>query len=316
MTASLVRAGVRVLAYDRSEAALAKAVAAGAHAAESPQAIGATPGVTAVVSMLPSTEHVQDAYQGPQGLLQAPGGLVPPLLVDCSTILPTASSRLAAHVASAVELAPGVAPLPNARGPVFVDAPVSGGVAGAAAGTLTFMCGGTPSAVEAAAPLLLLMGSRVEHVGGPGAGAAAKVANNLALGVAMAGLSEALALGVAMGLDAAVLARLLNASTARCWAGEVNNPIPGVVPAAPASRGYTGGFNAALMSKDLRLAMSLAAAAGSPLHMGERAAQLYAAVSEEAGGPVDFSAIYKYVYRGGETAEKEQRAAASGGQTS
>ncbi|KAF8057757.1 ywrD [Scenedesmus sp. PABB004] len=298
--ANLLRAGLPVLVYDRDAAAVARLTALGARAAASPQEIAETPGVTAVVSMLPSTEHVEAVYDGPDGLLSARGGLQPALLIDCSTILPTFTAALAARVAAA-PLAPGARRAGAGGGAVLVDAPASGGVPGAVAGTLSFMCGGTEEAVRAATPILQAMGKRVQRLGPPGAGQAAKICNNLAMAIQMAGVAEALALGAALGLDPARLSAVFNASSARCWSSECYNPAPGVMADVPAARGYANGFSAALMAKDLRLALSLAATAPSrpqPLHMGERASQLYSAVVEASPVPVDFSAVYTVVYGG------------------
>lgn len=299
MAANLLKAGLPVLVFDRNPAAVDKLVKLGAKAASSPQELGETPGVTAIMSMLPSTDHVADAYEGPQGLLKAAGGLQPSLLIDSSTILPTYTAELAARIATYSMLAPGARKVAGAPGPVFVDAPVSGGVIGAVAGTLTFMCGGSAAGVRAAKPLLQLMGKAVEHLGDPGAGQVAKICNNLAMAIQMAAVSEALALGAAMGLDPAALSQVFNSSSARCWSSQVYNPVPGVLPDVPSAHEYRGGFNAGFMSKDLRLALQLAGSAKQPLPMGERAAQLYQQVLDASGGePVDFGAIYKFVYNG------------------
>lgn len=301
MAANLLRAGLPVLVFDRNPAAVEKLTRLGAKAASSPQEVGSTPGVTTVITMLPSTEHVADAYEGPQGLLKAEGGLQPSLLIDSSTILPTYTQKLAATIATYTLLAPGARKVPGSDSPVFVDAPVSGGVPGAVAASLTFMCGGSDLAVRAAKPLLSLMGKSVMHLGDPGAGQVAKICNNLAMAIEMAGLSEALALGASMGLDPSKLTEVINTSSARCWASEAYNPVPGVMPDVPASRGYSGGFSAALMAKDLRIAMQLASAASQPLHMGEKAALLYRQVLDATEVPLDFGAIYKYVYHGSDS---------------
>ncbi|KAF6255727.1 NAD binding domain of 6-phosphogluconate dehydrogenase-domain-containing protein [Scenedesmus sp. NREL 46B-D3] len=299
MAANLLKAGLPVLVFDRNPAAVDKLVKLGAKAVGSPQELGETPGVTAVLSMLPSTDHVADAYEGPQGLLKASGGLQPSLLIDSSTILPTYTADLSQRIATHALLAPGARRVAGAPGPVLVDAPVSGGVIGAVAGSLTFMCGGSAAGVRAAKPLLQLMGRTVEHLGDPGAGQVAKICNNLAMAVEMAAVSEALALGAAMGLDPAALTGVINSSSARCWSSEAYNPVPGVLRDVPAAHDYRGGFNAGFMSKDLRLALQLAGTARQPLPMGERAAQLYQQVIDASGGePLDFGAIYKYVYNG------------------
>eukprot|EP00878_Enallax_costatus_P002256 GHUV01002429.1.p1 GENE.GHUV01002429.1~~GHUV01002429.1.p1 ORF type:complete len:383 (+),score=120.34 GHUV01002429.1:261-1409(+) len=298
MATNLIKAGLPVLVFDRNPAAVEHLINMGAKAASSPQEIAETPGVTAVISMLPSTEHVQDAYEGPQGLLRASGGLQPSLLIDSSTILPTYTKKLADRINSSVQLAGGARRVAGAAGPVFVDAPVSGGVPGAVAGTLTFMCGGSALAVRAAKPLLQLMGKQIEHLGDAGSGQVAKICNNLAMAIEMAGVSEALALGAAQGLDPAKLSAVMNNSSAACWATKAYNPVPGVMPDVPAANSYQGGFGAALMSKDLRIALQLGVSSSQPLPMAEKAKQLYQQVVDQSGGPVDFGAIYKYVYRG------------------
>lgn len=298
MAANLIKAGLPVLVFDRNPAAVEHLTKMGATAAGSPQEIAETPGVTAVVSMLPSTEHVQDAYEGPQGLLRASNGLQPSLLIDSSTILPTYTKKLAERISSSVKLAEGARRVAGAAGPVFVDAPVSGGVPGAVAGTLTFMCGGSIIAVRAAKPLLQLMGKQIEHLGDAGSGQVAKICNNLAMAIEMAGVSEALALGAAQGLDPAKLTAVMNNSSAGCWTTKSYNPVPGVMKDVPSANNYQGGFGAALMSKDLRIALQLGVSSSQPLPMAEKAAQLYQQVVDQSGAPVDFGAIYKYVYHG------------------
>ncbi|GBF92803.1 3-hydroxyisobutyrate dehydrogenase [Raphidocelis subcapitata] len=307
MAACLLRAGHRVTVFDRSGDAVKRLTEQGAAAAGSPREIAETPGVAAVISMLPSTEHVRDAYEGPEGVLRA-SALQPPLLIDCSTISPLYTQELAQRVAGR-RLAPQPprAFMPWTAGggggaasaaPRLVDAPVSGGVAAARDGSLTFMCGGPEEAVGAARALLGAMGARLLHLGGPGLGQAAKLCNNVALAVQMAGVSEALALGIALGLDPGQLSDVMSGSSARCWTLDCYSPVPGVMPDAPSSRGYTGGFSAQLMLKDLRLAMELASATRTPAPMAQNVSQLYRQVVDATaeGRPLDFSAIFKYVH--------------------
>ena len=183
-----------------------------------------SPGTTAVLTMLPSSPHVKEAYEG-SILSAAPPGA---LLIDSSTINPGVSQSLFSAAA--------------ARGLAFVDAPVSGGVGGAEAGTLTFMCGGTAAGFSAAQPLLAAMGKNIVHVGAAGAGCAAKLCNNLILGASMLAVAEAMALGERLGVDPKVLAGIVNTSSGRCWSSDTYNPVPGICPGAPSSRNYAGGF--------------------------------------------------------------------------
>ncbi|CAM9405767.1 unnamed protein product [Ascophyllum nodosum] len=202
------------------------------------------------------TESGPDKSQGLLDLVQ-PGTL----LVDSSTIDPNASKSLNAAAA--------------ARGMTMLDAPVSGGVPAASDGTLTFIVGGTEEGIERARPLLMSMGTKVLYCGGAGSGCIAKVCNNLCLAISMVAVSEAMSLGSKMGMDPAVLASVLNSSSARCWSSEVYNPYPGVVEAAPSSRGFNGGFAMSLMEKDLHLALQAARASSQSLPMGALAHQLY-----------------------------------------
>ena len=242
-------------------------------------AVEAVRGAQVVVSMLPASRHVEGLYLGEQGLLAAiePGALV----IDSSTIAP-ASARKVAEAAAA-------------RGLAMIDAPVSGGTAGAAAGTLTFIVGGTAEALERARPVLSAMGKNIFHMGAAGAGQVAKLCNNMALGVIMAATGEAIALGVAHGLDAGALSQMMAVSTSRSWATEVCNPWPGVLPNAPASRGYAGGFGNDLMLKDLGLAAEAAMGTGASIPLGELARNLYAMNSQAGRGGLDFSSVVNLV---------------------
>ena len=275
MAANLHKAGHRVTAFDLSADALAKAREQGVQVAAS--AAEAVEGAAVVISMLPASRHVESLFLGDAGLLSrlAAGTLV----IDCSTIAP----------ASARKVAEGAA----ARGLPMIDAPVSGGTAGAAAGTLTFIVGGEADALELARPVLQAMGRNIFHMGAAGAGQVAKLCNNMALGVIMAATGEALALGVAHGLDAKALSQMMAVSTGRSWATEVCNPWPGVLENAPASRGYTGGFGSDLMLKDLGLAVEAAMAAGATIPLGELARNLYAMNRQAGRGGLDFSSVVK-----------------------
>ncbi|KAK4237362.1 NAD binding domain of 6-phosphogluconate dehydrogenase-domain-containing protein [Achaetomium macrosporum] len=245
-----------------------------------------------VITCLPEPKHVKSAYEdilSAHNALQK-GGPLPGsksrLFIDCSTIDPTSSREVAAAVSSA---------LPNGRGN-FVDAPMSGGVVGATAGTLTFMLGAPESLLSRIEPILLRMGKRVLHCGPQGAGLSAKLANNYLLAIENIATAEAMNLGVKWGLDPKVLASVINVSTGRCWPSEVNNPVPGVVETAPASRDYQGGFGISLMRKDLRLAMLAAKEAGAQLPLSEKAAEVYQnADAEERCKGRDFSVVYRWL---------------------
>ncbi len=275
MAANLIKAGHRLRAYDLVPAALDAVVAAGATAAASaPETLD---GAEVVISMLPASRHVEALYLGEDGLLaQIPAGA---LVIDCSTIAP-ASARKVAEAAAA-------------RGLAMLDAPVSGGTAGAAAGSLTFIVGGEADTLERARALLQAMGRNIFHVGASGAGQVAKLCNNMALGVIMAATGEAIALGVAQGLDPQVLSQMMAVSTGRSWATEVCNPWPGVLENAPASRGYSGGFGNDLMLKDLGLVAEAAVQAGAAIPLGELARNLYAINSRAGNGALDFSSVVK-----------------------
>ena len=275
MAANLAKAGHQVVAFDLVPAALEAVVAAGAQAADS--ALATLTDAEVVISMLPASRHVEGVYLGEGGILASiPDGA---LVIDCSTIAP-ASARKVADAAAA-------------RGLAMLDAPVSGGTAGASAGTLTFIVGGDAAALERARPLLEVMGRNIFHVGGNGAGQVAKLCNNMALGAIMAVTGEALALGVAHGLEPEVLSQMMAVSTGRSWATEVCNPWPGVLENAPASRGYSGGFGNDLMLKDLGLAAEAAMSVGASIPMGELARNLYAMNSRAGNGKLDFSSVVK-----------------------
>lgn len=275
MAINLVRAGFSVSGVDLSAEALQHFSENGGRAAAS--VAEAIQGADAVISMLPAGRHVEGLYLGDDGLIaRLPAGT---LVLDCSTI--------AAHTAR------GVGHAASDAGLRFLDAPVSGGTAGAAAGTLTFMVGGDAANVEAARPLLAAMGKNIFHAGPDGAGQVAKVCNNQLLAVQMIGTAEAMALGVASGLDPAVLAEIMRQSSGGNWTLEKYNPWPGVMENAPASKGYSGGFMAELMAKDLGLAQEAAQATASSTPMGALALQLYRLLLKQGDGKLDFSAVQK-----------------------
>ena len=280
MAINLIKAGHSVKAFDLSQDALAKVKAEGGQAAASAQ--DAVQGAEAVISMLPASQHVEGLYLGSGNLLAsiAKGTLV----IDSSTIAAATSQK----VAKAAE----------GLGLDFIDAPVSGGTGGAIAGTLTFMVGGSDAALERARPLLEKMGKNIFHAGSVGAGQTAKICNNMLLGILMAGTSEAIALGVANGLDPKVLSEIMRRSSGGNWALEKYNPFPGVMETAPASKGYAGGFGTDLMLKDLGLAQENAMAVKAATPLGGMARNLYAAHSLAGHGGLDFSSIIKMVQKG------------------
>ena len=276
MAANLARAGHAVRVFDLMPESVAKAIAAGCIAAGDARE-GVT-GCDLAISMLPAGEHVRGlwlAEGGGQDLLGAlPAGAQ---VIDCSTI-DVASARAVGDAA-------------KARGIRFLDAPVSGGVTGAAAGTLTFIVGGESADFEAARPILACMGQNLFHAGALGAGQIAKMCNNMLLAIHMAGTAEALALGVKEGLDPGVLSTIMGKSSGNNWSLERYNPWPGVMENAPASRGYEGGFMTRLMVKDLGLAMALAEHAHSAVPMGALARNLFNLHASQSRESKDFSSI-------------------------
>jgi 3-hydroxyisobutyrate dehydrogenase len=273
MALNLVAKGFNVSAFDLSADALAKLTAAGARAATS--AADAVQGAEVVISMLPAGKHVEALYLGENGLFaRLPKGT---LVIDSSTIDVATARKVAAAAREA--------------GLQMLDAPVSGGTGGATAGTLTFIVGGETADLERARPVLEAMGKNIFHAGANGAGQAAKICNNMLLGILMAGTAEALTLGVRHGLDPKVLSDIIAKSSGRNWAVELYNPWPGVMDNVPASRGYSGGFGTDLMLKDLGLASAAAEQADLELGMGAMAEQLYRRFSSAGHGGLDFSAI-------------------------
>ena len=228
-----------------------------------------------VITMLPSSPHVKSVYLGEDGVLAGVGDGIP--LVDSSTIDPHTAREVALSAAK--------------RGNPMADAPVSGGTGGAEAGTLTFMVGAPAALFERIKPILSHMGKNIVYCGDPGTGQVAKICNNMLLGISMIGVAEAMNLGVALGIDPKILAGIINTSSGRCWSSDTYNPYPGVMDNVPASRGYTGGFGADLMLKDLGLAVDAAKQSKQPVVMGAAAQQLYQMLSARGSGGQDFSAI-------------------------
>lgn len=273
MAANLAKAGHEVRAFDLSEDALARAVEAGCVRAAS--AVDAVTGAEAVVTMLPAGKHVASVYESDVYPNAAPGTL----LLDCSTI-DVATAR--ANIEAA-----------TANGLVAVDAPVSGGIAAANAGTLTFMVGGADTGFARAEPILAKMGKAVIHAGDAGAGQGAKICNNMLLGASMVATCETLALAQKLGLDPQKFFDIASVSSGQCWSLTSYAPLPGVGPTTPADNDYKGGFAAALMLKDLRLAMEAAASVDADVPMGTKARELYEAFVEADKDGRDFSAIIK-----------------------
>ncbi|GGX77764.1 3-hydroxyisobutyrate dehydrogenase [Litchfieldella qijiaojingensis] len=284
MATNLIKAGYQLCVFDLVESAMQALEAEGASRAASAEQ--AVVGAEVVISMLPAGQHVKQLYLGDEdtvGLLDRLDGK--PLIIDASTIAPDDARRVGEQA--------------RARGLTFVDAPVSGGVVGAKAGTLTFIVGGSSTGFAEAKPVLEGMGKNVFHAGDIGAGQVAKICNNMLLGILMSGTAEALALGVKNGLDPVVLSEIIKQSSGGNWALNVYNPWPGVMEKAPASNNYQGGFLTDLMIKDLGLAWELALKSKSTVPMGSQARNLFALHAAQGNGRLDFSSIQR-LYRAGE----------------
>jgi len=273
MVANLLQAGHQVKVFDLSADAVERAVANGATASSSLQ--DAAGGVEVVVTMLPAGAHVRGVYLGDDGIIAAAADGT--LFIDSSTI--DVESARAVHQAAAD------------AGYAMLDAPVSGGVGGAEAGTLTFMCGGPDEAFFRARPLLDIMGKTIVHAGPAGNGQAAKICNNMILGASMIAVGEAFVLAEKLGLEHQKLFDIASTASGQCWAMTNYCPVPGPVPTSPANRNYQAGFTAAMMLKDLRLAQNAAAAAGAATPMGAAASALFALYENAGNGDKDFSGI-------------------------
>jgi 3-hydroxyisobutyrate dehydrogenase len=273
MARNLIKAGHALNLFDLNQAVLKELAELGGGISDSPR--DAANGAELVITMLPAAAHVRSVWLGEDGVLAGIGQGVP--AVDCSTIDPQTIRDVAVAAAK--------------QGVAVADAPVSGGTGGAQAGTLTFMVGATPELFATLQPVLAQMGRNIVRCGDVGTGQIAKICNNLLLGISMVGVSEAMALGDALGIDTQVLAGIINSSTGRCWSSDTYNPWPGVIETAPSSRGYTGGFGADLMLKDLGLATEAARQAHQPVILGAVAQQLYQSMSQRGEGGKDFSAI-------------------------
>jgi 3-hydroxyisobutyrate dehydrogenase len=274
MAANLVKAGHKVVAFDLVADARNQAEADGASIAES--AVGSVKGADVVITMLPAGRHVLSVWNEVVPLM-GKGALI----IDCSTI--DVESAKQAHALAAK------------HGTASIDAPVSGGTGGAKGATLTFMCGGEDKAFAAAKPVLENMGKKIVHCGGAGAGQAAKICNNMILGISMIAVSEAFALGEKLGLTNQALFDVASTSSGQCWSLTTYCPVPGPVPTSPANNDYKPGFATALMLKDLTLAQDAATAAGAATPLGKHAQEIYKAFETTGNGGVDFSGIVRHV---------------------
>jgi 3-hydroxyisobutyrate dehydrogenase len=275
MAANLAKSGQRVVAFDPSAEALARAAAAGCETAAS--AAEAVAGAATVITMLPAGVHVRAAYAETVIPNAEPGALV----IDCSTIDVESARAVAADAAAA-----GLRP---------VDAPVSGGVGGAEAGTLTFMVGCDAALYETVRQQLAPMARAVVHAGGAGAGQAAKICNNMVLGISMLGVCEAFALAEKLGLAPERFFEIASQSSGQCWSLTTYCPWPGPVLTAPSNRGYEGGFLTSLMLKDLKLAQEAAAKSGAATPLGAEAEAIYALFANQGHGGKDFSAVLQFL---------------------
>ena len=277
MVVNLLAAGHAVTAYDPVAAALERAAAAGAAVAASPAQAAAAGEI--VISMLPAGAHVREVYMGRGGVIAAAGEGA--LLIDCSTI-DVETARAVTSAAAEARLA-------------MLDAPVSGGVAGAEAGTLTFMVGGAEEAFARAEPVLDVMGGKIIHAGPAGNGQVAKLCNNMILGITMIGISESFSLAKRLGLEWQKLFDISSQASGSCWAMLNHLPVPGIVPTSAANRDYKPGFSAAMMHKDLKLAEQAAIAAGAATPLGSQAAALYTLFINAGHADLDYSAIIKLI---------------------
>ena len=277
MVRNLVKAGNKVTAFDRLQSALQSAAAAGGAMASSQKEVVMDAEI--VITMLPAGQHVRTVYGSDDGVIATASNGT--LLIDCSTI--------------DVESARAVAKEAAARGLDMLDAPVSGGVAGAEEGTLTFMVGGSAEVLERARPVLEAMGKNIVHAGDSGSGQAAKLCNNMMLGISMIGTSEAFTMGQKLGLNPQTLFDIISTASGSCWALQNHLPIPGIVETAASNRGFRAGFAVAMMAKDLRLAQLAAKSVDTSTPLGSTAAALYTSFEDSGNQDLDYSAIIKLI---------------------
>jgi len=277
MANNLLKAGFPLVVYDVKNESMHQLQTKGAKLGKNPKDVAFQ--ADYVITMLPSSPHVQSVYCSESGIFS---GIKPDsLLIDASTIDPNVAREIISKAAK--------------HNVAMVDAPVSGGVGGAEKATLTFMVGGDQETFNKVKPLLSHMGKNIVHCGGPGNGQVVKICNNLVLGISMLGVSEAMNLGISMGMDPKVLANIFNTSSARCWSSDTYNPVPGVMEGVPSSRGYQGGFGVDLMAKDLGLAVNAANNIKAPLPLGGPTLQFYNLISKYGFGEKDFSAVYEFL---------------------
>jgi 3-hydroxyisobutyrate dehydrogenase len=280
MAANLLKAGHHITGYDINQTALSTLTSQGGHPART--ATEAATGADTIITMLPAGEHVRQVMLHQGGLIDAARQAgTNPLLIDCSTIDVVTARDVEAEA--------------HRHGLTMLDAPVSGGAAGAAAGTLTFMVGGSEEGFTRAEPILKAMGRNIVHAGGPGAGQAAKICNNMIIAINMIGVCEGFILAQKLGLDWQKLWDITSTATARSWALNDYCPAPGPVPNAPSNRDYAPGFMAALMLKDLGLSQQAAEQTNSPTPLGAHATALYAKLIEAGEGTRDFSVIFRWL---------------------
>jgi 3-hydroxyisobutyrate dehydrogenase len=277
MAQNLIKAGHQVEGVDVNSAAVEKLKAAGGAAVDMAGVAAARADI--VITMLPAGQQVRDVYLGAGGIIESANEGT--LLIDCSTI-DVDTARVVAHAA-------------EQKGLLMLDAPVSGGVGGAAAATLTFMVGGSERAFVRAESILQKMGKTIVHAGGAGNGQAAKICNNMVLGVSMIAVSEAFVLAEKLGLDHQKLFDISSKSSGQCWSLTSYCPVPGPVPTSPANRDYQAGFTAAMMLKDLKLAQAAAKAAGAKTQLGADAERIYSAFVDSGQAAKDFSGIIQFV---------------------
>ncbi|XP_038595741.1 3-hydroxyisobutyrate dehydrogenase, mitochondrial isoform X1 [Tachyglossus aculeatus] len=277
MAKNLVKHGYPVIAYDVFPEACKEFQDVGEQVMASPADVAER--ADRIITMLPSSLNAIEAYTGPTGVLKKvkKGSL----LIDSSTIDPAVSKELAKEA--------------EKMGAVFMDAPVSGGVGAARAGNLTFMVGGAEQEFAAAKELLGCMGSNVVYCGAVGTGQAAKICNNMLLAIGMIGTAEAMNLGIRLGLDPKLLAKILNMSSGRCWSSDTYNPVPGVMEGVPSGNNYQGGFGSTLMAKDLGLAQDSATNTKSPVPLGSLAHQIYRLMCAKGYSQKDFSAVFQFL---------------------
>ena len=277
MALNLINAGYSVVSFDRSDKALESIKAVNGVIASSLQELAMT--AETVITMLPTGDDVRKVYENEGGVIESVADNT--LLIDCSTI--------------DVENAQIVARKASVRGLQMVDAPVSGGVTGAEAGTLTFMVGGSSEALERSRPLLATMGQNIVHAGKSGSGQAAKLCNNMMLGISMIATSEAFTLGQKLGLDPKTLFKIISTASGSCWAMQNHLPIPGIVENAASNANFKAGFAVAMMAKDLRLAELAARSVDASTPLGDKAADLYTSFEKTGNQNLDYSAIIKHI---------------------